>query len=164
MNIILVFLTLQFTAVLHPFHVSVCDVEVNNSAKAIQISQRIFLDDLEQTLNKVYGTKLIIDDEELQTKRDSLIRVYLAERLKFKVDGKPRIANYLGSDFEQDGIWCYLEIEKVKKVKNLEVTNTVLFEEFDDQANIIHFKYGEHERSVKLDRKNPNVMFTLPND
>lgn len=164
MKIIVVLLTLQFGAQLHPFHVSVCDVEVNESAKAIQISQRIFLDDLEQTLNKVFGTNLVIDEIDFKAERDSLIQAYLADRLKISVDGKELQANYLGSEFEEDGIWCYLEIEKVKRINEIAITSTILFEEFDDQANIIHFKHDEYERSVKLDRKKSSVLFTLPKE
>jgi hypothetical protein len=147
---------------LHPFHVSVCDVVVNSEAKAVQISQRIFLDDLELALNNNYGMRLRIDDETTSARRDSLIDLYLQEHLKVMVDGKAKTGNYLGSEFEEDGIWCYIEIEGVKKVKAVQVKSTILYGEFDDQANIIHFSAGDYEKSVKLDEKNPSVSFTIP--
>lgn len=158
----LIFIWFKVISLLHPFHVSVCDVVVNSEAKAIQISQRIFLDDLEVTLYKTFGTRLLIDDEGSKEVRDSLIELYLQDRLKVMVDGKAKEARYLGSEFEVDGIWCYIEIEGVKKVKDIQITSTVLYEEFDDQANIIHFKTGDYEKSVKLDAKNPQVTFTVP--
>lgn len=154
----------QVLQIFHPFHVSVCDIEFNQEAKSIQISQRIFLDDLELALNNDYGMGLVIDDESMKSRRDSLIDLYLAKRLKVTVDGKKKEANYLGSEFEVDGIWCYIEIEGVKKAKELMVINTILFEEFDDQANIIHFKKGDFEKSVKLDAKNPSIVFEVPKD
>ena len=51
-----------FLSLFHPFHVSVCDVDFNEETKSIQLSQRIFLDDFEQALNKKYEINLIIDD------------------------------------------------------------------------------------------------------
>jgi uncharacterized protein involved in tellurium resistance len=160
--ICLIVVWFRVISALHPFHVSVCDVEINSEAKAVQISQRIFLDDLELTLNNTFGTRLIIDDESTKVARDSLIELYLKDRLIVLIDGKKKTARYLGSEFEQDGIWCYIEIEGVKKVKQVEVTSTILYEEFDDQANIIHFKSGDYEKSVKLDEKNPQVTFEVP--
>lgn len=154
----------QVFQLFHPFHVSVCDIELNREAKSIQISQRIFLDDLELALNNRYDAGLIIDDESMKSSRDSLISLYLGHRLEVIVDGKKKEARYLGSEFEEDGIWCYIEIEGIKKVKELKVTNTILFEQFDDQANIIHFKKGDFEKSVKLDSENPSITFQVPKE
>lgn len=161
-SLLLVFFNLVY--LFHPFHVSVCDIEYKREAKAIQISQRIFLDDLETALNNGFEAGLIIDDEAMKDQRDSLIELYLANKLEVLVDGKTKPANYLGSEFEEDGIWCYIEIEGVRKVKEIKVISTILFEVFDDQANIIHFKQNDFERSVKLDSKSPSFTFELPKD
>ncbi|MEN8249814.1 MAG: DUF6702 family protein [Bacteroidota bacterium] len=146
--------------IIHPFHVSVCDIEFNKEAKAVQVSQRMFLDDLEVTLNKKYGTTLIIDDLGTISLRDSLLADYLDENLEIIVDGKVRYGKYLGSEIEEDGMWCYIEFEGIRKLKSIEITNTVLIETFDDQANIIHFKAGEFEKSTKLDKQRHLVKIT----
>ena len=49
-------------------------------------------------------------------------------------------------------MWCYIEYKGVKKFKSLELRSTVLTETFDDQANIIHFIYGDYDKSIKLDK------------
>ena len=126
-------------SLIHPFHVSVCDVEFNEDAKSIQLSQRIFLDDLEQTLNEKYKTHLIIDDEFSRAYRDSLIQVYLFESIHLSVDGKENQRIYIGNEIEDDAMWCYIEYTGVKKFKTLKIKSTVLIETFEDQANIVHF-------------------------
>jgi hypothetical protein len=153
----------QVIGLLHPFHVSVCDVVINSEARSVQISQRIFLDDFELALNNSFDAGLIIDDQTMQAKRDSLIELYLAAHFEILVDDKKKEANYLGSEFEEDAIWCYIEIEGVRKVKSIQVKSTILYSEYDDQANIIHFKKGDFEKSVKLDEENPTITFTPPN-
>lgn len=145
----------------HPFHVSVCDVVVNASEQSVQVSQRIFLDDFEEALNKRFGGNIIIDELPV-VKRDSLIDIYLSEKLIITTDGKEKKRTYLGSEFEEDGVWCYIEYVGVKKVKLLSVQSTVLQELFDDQANIIHYKQGEYERSVKLDKVKIHIDFSPP--
>ena len=53
-----------FQSVFHPFHVSVSDIKYKEDQKAIQISTRIFLDDLELALRAFTGNeKLDIMDE-----------------------------------------------------------------------------------------------------
>ena len=141
-----------FSYLIHPFHVSVCDVDFNEEAKSIQLSQRIFLDDLEQTLNEKYRVNLVIDDELSKVYRDSLIKVYLFESLQVSVDGKEKKGIYIGNEIEDDAMWCYIEFKGVKKFKSLKIKSSVLIETFEDQANIIHFTYGEYEKSIKLDK------------
>ena len=139
-------------SLIHPFHISVCDVDFNEDAKSIQLSQRIFLDDLEQTLNAKYKTHLIIDDESSQAYRDSLIQVYLFESIYLSVDGKEKNRTYIGNEIEDDAMWCYIEYNGIKKFKSLKIKSTVLIETFEDQANIVHFTYGDYEKSIKLDK------------
>ena len=149
-----------FLSLVHDFHVSVCDVEFNEQSKSIQVSQRIFLNDFEQALNKKFGVNLIIDDEATIAFRDSLIQVYLFEHIKISVDGKEKKRVFIGSEIEEDAIWCYIEYTGVKKFKSLTITSTVLLETFKDQANIIYFKKGEYEKSIKLDNLKTTGTFT----
>lgn len=151
--------TTIFFSYLHPFHVSVCDVDFKEESKSIQVSQRIFLDDLEKALNEKYDINIAIDDMSTEAYRDSIIQVYLFETLNLIIDGKVRNRNYIGNEIEEDAMWCYIEYEGIKKFETLEMTNRVLLETFDDQANIVHFSYGESEKSVKLDKLNFTTVF-----
>ena len=146
---------------LHDFHVSVCDVEFNEASKSIQISQRIFLDDFELALNNKYGLGLVLDDESTKSYRDSLIQLYLFEKIQLKVDGKEKKRVFVGSEIEEDALWCYIEYEGVSGFNSIEIQSTVLLETFDDQANIIHFSYGEYEKSIKLDKLNTVGKFSI---
>ncbi|RLD24090.1 MAG: hypothetical protein DRI71_03585 [Bacteroidetes bacterium] len=157
---LLVLIPLFFTQ-LHPFHVSVCDIEFKKDSKSVQVSQRIFLDDLEQALSKKFKINMIIDDENTMAYRDSLIQVYLLESLSITFDSKEKKRVYIGNEVEEDAMWCYLEYHGVKKISSIEVRSTVLLETFNDQANIIHFKYGEFEKSIKLDQSKIRSIISI---
>ena len=150
----------QITTLLHPYHISVCDIVYDAETKALQVSQRVFLDDLEDALKDKYGLKVDVMNPDEQEFRDSLIQVYLFGHLDIKVDGKSRKRSYIGNEITEDGMWCYIEYTGVKKVKSLEVRNTVFFDKFDDQANVIHFKYEGVTKSLKFDRQTPSGTFT----
>ena len=150
-----------FLSLFHPFHVSVCDVDFNVESKSIQLSQRIFLDDLEQALNKKFEINLIIDDESTKAHRDSLIQVYLFESINLSVDGKEKKRVYIGNEIEDDALWCYIEYTGIENFKSLKITSTILIETFEDQANIIHFTYGDYEKSIKLDKLKTRSTFDI---
>jgi hypothetical protein len=150
---LLLLIPLFFTQ-LHPFHVSVCDIEFKRESKSVQVSQRIFLDDLEQALSKTFSVNLIIDDENTIEFRDSLIQVYVLEHLDMTFDGSEKKRAYVGNEVEEDAMWCYIEYSGIKKFSTLEIRSTVLLKAFDDQDNIIHLKHGDFEKSIKLDKTN----------
>lgn len=144
--------------ILHPFHVSVTEVDYNKDSQSLQFSCRIFLDDLEEALQAETG------DVSLDIVRDSA-KVYKASKLYFskrfvvRVDGRRVSVRFLGGEVEEDAMWCYLEVEKVTRFTQVELENTVLFEVFDDQQNMIHFRLGEETRSYVLTERNPLATY-----
>ena len=159
-NFFLVVMPLILSLV-HPFHVSVCDIEFNGGSKSIQVSQRVFLNDLEKALNEKFSINLMIDEETTIAFRDSLIQTYVLGNFHILVDGKENKRVYIGNEIEEDAMWCYIEYEGVNILESLEVRSTVLLETFDDQANIIHFSYGDYEKSIRLDKLTKSSTFTL---
>jgi hypothetical protein len=139
---------------IHPFHVSVCDVEYNREGKALQFTHHIFLDDFEEALKKKYDSSLDITKPQNELERDRYVKSYLLENFAVEVNGKPQESNYLGHELEDGAMYCYIEIEDIKKLKSLSVKNTLLIETFDDQVNLVHVKVNGKIKSLKLDKKN----------
>ena len=144
---------------IHPFHVSVCEIEYDEETKALQITQKIFLDDLEKGLREYSGEVFDITEKASEYKVNQLLEAYYPEKMQILVNGKARQFRYLGFEIEEDAMWCYLEIEKVRNLKSLDVTNTILFETFEDQSTILHimksgkirsFRLSNHEVSAQL--------------
>ncbi len=144
-------LVLHFLGLTHPFHISVCEIQHSSDAKTLQVSHRIFVDDLETALNQTYSTQLDVynptDPEELTR----LIGDYVLNHFKIIVNGKELNGVFLGNEVEEDGMWCYIEYKKVKKIKDIVVINDILFETFDDQSNLVHVKYQGETKSLKLE-------------
>lgn len=146
----------------HPFHVSVCDIEHDAKSKALQISQRMFMDDLEEGLEAFHKLEMVDAYKPKDVKRlDSLISAYLKAKLFIRVDGKDVAFNYLGSELEGDARWAYLEVPDIATVKEAEISNMVLTETFDDQENIIHLKVNGKLKSHRLSKDEKVVTFTF---
>lgn len=146
---------LLLTPLLHPFHVSVVDVKHSEENKALQITVRIFVDDLEQAIQKESGVNVDYSKSDGDSKAASLLESYVRKRFDVVVDGKARDYEFLGFESRLDVVQCYIEVEKVRKFNSVKFRDTILMEVFDDQVNLIHFKYRNETKSLKLDGKTP---------
>ncbi|HXL58320.1 MAG TPA: DUF6702 family protein, partial [Chitinophagaceae bacterium] len=57
-NIFLQLLMIAYVGLIHPFFVSMTDINYNSKEKELEISVRIFTDDFENTLRKYHSTKI----------------------------------------------------------------------------------------------------------
>jgi len=134
----------------HPFHVSICEIDHDEKTNALQITHRIFLDDLEEGLNAFYNENLDLLNPKDPDKINRLVEDYLSSRFAVIVNGKVKKIDYLGNEMGKDVMWCYMEITKVKKLNTIEIEDKVLFETFDNQSNIIHVDYRNQIKSLRL--------------
>ncbi|MEK6780958.1 MAG: DUF6702 family protein [Bacteroidota bacterium] len=145
---------------LHPIHLSVTEIQYNEKDKALQITTRIFIDDLELSLrNKLNQPDLDILLPQTGLTLDQMTADYLKEHLRVKLEGKPQIIKLLGHEIEDVAVIFYIEIENVKKIKVMEVHNDVIMETHEDQSNIIHVTYKGPIKSVRLLRDKPSEVF-----
>ncbi|SNS49111.1 hypothetical protein SAMN05421640_0367 [Ekhidna lutea] len=150
-----------FQSLFHPFHVSVSDIKYKEDKKAIQISTRIFLDDLELALRAFSGDeKLDILAEESWDFVNENLEKYMLDRMKlWDEKGRAYELNYIGAEIEEDVMWCYIEIEKVKKLKQVKVWNSILHEVWGDQENLVHFRAFDDVQSARLFESEDSVVF-----
>ena len=137
--------------ILHPFHVSVTEIKYKEEKKAIQISTRIFLDDLEVALraSTEYETLDITSEEDWDFVNTHLEKYILANLILSDEKGRME-TNYVGAEIENDVMWIYVEVEKVKKLKAIRVVNKLLTEVYNDQENIVHFRAFGKVKSARL--------------
>ena len=141
---------------LHPLHVSVTEIEYNEKNKSLQIISRIFIDDLETSIRtKLKDENIDLLEPKNGRTTDQLVSAYLSEHLKIRLGGKPAKINYLAHEIEDVAIICYLEIEGVKKFKQIEITNHVIQETHEDQSNLVHVTYKGPVKSLRLIRDKP---------
>ena len=143
---------------IHKFYVSVTQIEYNSSQQSLQIISRVFIDDLEDLLKERYGTSIRLSKEEKKTETDLFISTYLTKKIIFKVNGKPVNFNFIGTEYEDGLILCYLEIENIRTLETIEIQNQLLLDLFEEQQNIIHVKKGSQRKSLILEKERDTGM------
>jgi hypothetical protein len=147
---------------LHPIHISVTEINYNEKSKSLQITSRMFVDEMElgvRAQRKEADLDILEPKNGVTTKQ--LIANYLNIHFKIKIDGKTAKINFLGHEKEDISFVCYLEIDNVKKLKTLEVFDDISIEIHDDQSNLVHITYKEPVKSVRLTRDNTSEVFTF---
>ena len=134
----------------HPLHVSTTEVNFNAKDKTLEISCRIFSDDFESILSKLYKQKTDLSNANMKVAMDELVKKYLLSHLQIKANGKAATMNYIGFEIDHEATNIYLEIEKIPSVKSVEVNDTILYDLFDDQMSIVHIVKGTTRKSTKI--------------
>lgn len=135
---------------LHPFYISLTEIKYNAKAKSLEISQKIFWDDLEVALGEAYGTKVDFLKPGNKDKLESMVREYLLQHNDIIVNGQKVQLQYLGYEIEDEAAWFYLEAKKVPQPKKVEIRNRILLEHFDGQQNVINFYLDKKPKSLIL--------------
>ncbi len=143
----------------HPFYVSVVEIHHNKGDKALEISCRIFIDDMEAVLKQNYKTP--VDLSAAQAQNDKLIADYVPKHLSLVADGKKLALSYVGYEKDSESVFCYFEVPQVTAVKNLKLNNNLLHDLTPDQINIMHVTVGGNRKSYKLDYPKSEASFSF---
>jgi hypothetical protein len=159
---ILLILTAGLTsAAAHKFYVGVFQMEYVPAKKQVQLTSRLFVDDLEKTLNKKYGKRFYFGSKHEFEGAEEYLKKYLAEKMEVSINGKAQPVKFLAREMEDDVLICYYTIQAPNEVKFVNVSNSVLMESFSEQQNIIHVKINGNRKSLLLtnDHKEGTLEF-----
>ncbi|WPO80852.1 DUF6702 family protein [Flavobacterium sp. KACC 22761] len=133
----------------HKFYMGVFQVNYAADKKMIQITSRIFVDDLNNGIEKKYHKKTFIGTEKETPEDVEILKKYLAENFTIKVNGQPKVIAFLSKEVESgDVLVCYSRIKDIDKFKTLEISNTILVDWNAEQQNITHISAFGTKKSV----------------
>lgn len=154
-------LLFALTAIWHPFYVSVISINQEKNATNLEISCRIFFDDLENALEKEHRTPINLVKPIDKEKTEQYIAQYLEKNLRVQVNGKAQPLRYMGYSIEDDAAWCFLEATDVGTIKEMAVLNSLLYASQEKQSNILHVTIGGVRKSTKLDNPKTKASFSF---
>lgn len=143
--IAIIFLTLSSFGI-HKFYVSIYQINYVSEKKMLQITSRLFVDDVNAILYKKFGKKTFLGEKNESQEDVNLMKKYILDNFSLKVNGQLKPINYLSKEMEGNVIICYYNIKDISKIKSLEVKNSALIELNSEQQNIIQSTiYGEKQ-------------------
>lgn len=154
-KLIIVLFTIPLLAFsVHKYYISLCEVEYVEKKQSVQIIISFFIDDLELALNKEHQATLYLATKKEPTNIDTYYKNYLNTHLKFNINEKLQKIEFIGKEYDDDLVRFFLEIPNIKKLQTLEIENTCLFKDFNDQQNIVKIKVNKFNKTFYLTKRN----------
>ena len=135
---------------LHRFYTALFQIEYVSEKKRVQITTRIFIDDLNEALKSEFHKKIIIGDKNETIEDEDLMKKYLLKHFKLTINGELKTISFNSKEIESNVVICYLSIKNIAKVKSIEIENSVLTDAFPEQQNIIQYNNNGNKQSLLL--------------
>ena len=136
----------------HKYYVSVTEINIIESSGTIQISSRLFIDDLELALQNIYADESISLSNADSEKVQNMIKTYVITHFKIDVNKEQIDLNYLGREYEDDVIYIYMEAEGLDEISSIKIYNSILFDTYQEQEHIIKTKTEKKSKSFILNK------------
>lgn len=157
------FLLSGFKSGAHEFYLSVTEITYKKETQSLQIITRIFADDFEEVLRMRFDDEIRLIPDGEKGPVSEMTKKYLDQKLQIKLGEKPLQLNYLGKEYDADQVVLYIEIENVPHFNEIEVTNAILTDLFDDQKNVVHVQLNGVTKSMLLQKDNDSESLIFKN-
>ena len=150
-----------FAFTMHKYYVSSTKIEYKKENGTLQITMRIFIDDLQETINNTYQNNFELAVSNEPKELDSLINNYTLKKFEVIVDEDKKTYSFLGKEYKNDEIYLYFEISNIKRINSIEVKNEMLMEIFPDQKNIIKLYINSIKKTFLLTNRSYKDLLKL---
>lgn len=142
----------------HKFYMSIYQMQYSTEKKRLEITSRIFIDDINKALQLKYSQTTHIGETEETTEDIALMNKYLLEHFTVKINGVQKQLIYVAKELDHNVFVGYYKINDVGKINSIAIRNTVLTDVFSDQQNIIQTTFNGKKQSLLLTAENSSGM------
>ena len=149
-----------FTPAAHDFHASITEMEYNPERQRLEVSMKLFSNDLEADITRHVDPEFAIGDY-ADSLRNERLQQYLRSRFRVSSAQKTHEWSWVGSQVDINVTFLFLEVPMPGKPEILEIENSVLLERFADQVNIVNLEWGDFRGSLLLKPDHPVEQLTI---
>lgn len=142
----------------HKFYVSVNQIFFNTDKNRIEITNRIFIDDLNASLRLIQNDNFEIEDMTEYSDSYKVFYNYYQSNFNIKINNKECLILIKSFEIENDVFVIYALIDKVSKIKSFELENNLLFELYPSQQHINHIDINNSKKSTLLDNQSRKTL------
>ncbi len=156
-------LLLLLTAMYHPVHVSVSNLEYNKASHRFELSVKLFYDDFESIIARKYNVFLKLKAEGLNDNEEFYFMKYIKENFILTVNGTKLEPVYKFRKINEDSVWLYLYFEQKEEPEHITLTNRLMMDMFSDQSNLLMIKSTDFEKGYILKGRKDKIEIDLVN-
>lgn len=148
-----------FNNIKHSFYISVIDIKHDAKSHNLNISVKLFTNDIENALKKTTTKSIDVLNPKNKSEMEIELMNYFKQRLSIDVNLKPTKIDFIGYEKEEDAIWVYLEVKKVNQPTTLKINTKLLYDFLPLQTNIVHVEINGIKKSSKVTNPESIVEF-----
>lgn len=145
----------------HPIYVSVTEIEHNAADKTLEISCKIFTDDLEKTLRQVNKVPVDLLKPADKKKMEKILSDYVTKHLLIKANGQNQVLQFKGYEHIEEAIYSYYQVDNIPVLKNITITDNILFDYKSEQISLLHVTVKGERKSTRLVNPEDKVSFVF---
>ncbi len=140
-----------FSLLIHPVHVTMSSLTINESEDVFIYNLRAYSDDLDLDMFRLYDVEGVIEDNHFFkfTGPDLFYEKYVNDHIKIIVNGEVLEARLIHKELLDMETILRFSIPLKSRIKSLEVENKILTGLYPDQVNLFIYKNGEIEEGVR---------------
>ena len=136
----------------HDYHVGIFDIEIKDHR--VQISQKLFSDDVQKAL-MLSGLTVRFGDNINEEELSKSLQQYIKKHFAVTINDEKAELTYIGSEWDDDfhTFFMFWQVDlHSDEVKTIDIFNDILLEVTSDQQNMHRVKSNEKEFSLLLDK------------
>lgn len=164
MKLLLFIITFSTVCSAHPIHLSVTNLEYFEKGKYFQMSIRLFVDDFETILNYKNNIEINLGKQNELKEAKYYINQYITHNFFIEINDKNiPLNNFILTDYEikDVSIWITYKIKYRPNFNNLKITNTLMFDLFSDQKNMLIYTQNNNQYAIDFDNNKPEHKINL---
>jgi len=145
----------------HKHYISLTKVDFIKEKEVVQVTMKFFIDDIELALESRHGQKMELTTNDENEMADTFLQGYIRQKFKVWINGKEKEYAYIGKEYDNNEVFFFLELENIPEIKTIEVQNSMLFEEFEEQQNYIKLDIENVKKTFILVKANDKEILAL---
>lgn len=157
LSVFLVSVLLSF----HPVHVSLASIEYVPDKEAFDVFVKVWKDDFASdftnTFEKIPGLEVKGNDKILNDDA----QMYVNEKIQILIDQKKLTGVIENIEIDETEVKIYMSFKFKGNPDEIIVRNFIMTELYNDQSNMLIFKYKNIEEGIKFTPEKEEQVFTL---
>lgn len=135
----------------HRFHSSLTRIDYDGEGKNIEITIQLITHDVLEVFEKIAGKSVKLENSE---EANGIFKKYLAEHFVLRdKTGKTLDLKWVGMETDFDRTLVYLEFPADESIEGFELSNTIFFETYSKQTNIIIATFDDEKADLLFKAK-----------
>lgn len=134
----------------HPYFVSVVELKNNREAQLLELTCRLFTNDLEGALKNEGFLQTNLTHPTNRKEAEMRLYSYVFRNLSIRVNSKAMNFGFLGYEIKDDAVNVYLQLPFTGRLHNVRFISTLLYREHPEQAGIFHVMEGQKRESRRI--------------